>query len=274
MDLHAVYKKTQKGQEEMAQRTVLGMRERTLLVMVDGKTTAASLLARAQHMPDPQGLLSKLVEGGFIAAEASAAPAAAPAAASPQVPAAPTPQDQRTMQETMRYAERFLDAVLGQDADMLAVAIDKCKTIDELRTQLGKTRDVIEGMGKKKKAEEFWNTAQALLEGQPVPAAPSLTPQAAPAPPAAPPPAAPPPAAQQPSAPQPSMQEAARFARRFLLDSLGPDGDSLVEAIEKCKTLPELRARLEKTRETLESIGSKRKAAEFWTGVEMRLPAG
>lgn len=269
MDLNAVYKKTQKGQEEMAQRTVLGMRERTLLVMVDGKTTAASLLARAQHMPDPQGLLSKLVEGGFIAAEASAAPAAAPAAASPQVPAAPTPQDQRTMQETMRYAERFLDAVLGQDADMLAVAIDKCKTIDELRTQLGKTRDVIEGMGKKKKAEEFWNTAQALLEGQPVPAAPSLTPQAAPAPPAA-----PPPAAQQPSAPQPSMQEAARFARRFLLDSLGPDGDSLVEAIEKCKTLPELRARLEKTRETLESIGSKRKAAEFWTGVEMRLPAG
>ena len=37
MDIKAVYKKTQKGQEEMAQRTVLGMRERTLLVMVDGK---------------------------------------------------------------------------------------------------------------------------------------------------------------------------------------------------------------------------------------------
>lgn len=276
MDLNVVYKKTQKGQEEMAQRTVLGMRERTLLVMVDGKTTAASLLARAQHMPDPQALLSKLVEGGFIAAEASAAAAASPAAASPQVPAAPTPQDLRNMQETMRYAERFLDAVLGQDADMLAVAIDKCKTINELRTQLGKTRDVIEGMGKKKKAEEFWNTAQALLEGQPSPAAAPVASPSAPAPAAAPPPqpAAPPPSAQPPSTPQPSMQEAARFARRYLLDSLGPDGDSLVEAIEKCKTLPELRARLEKTRETLESIGSKRKAAEFWAGVQMRLPAG
>ncbi|MBZ0131774.1 MAG: hypothetical protein K8F53_04100 [Rhodocyclaceae bacterium] len=275
MDIKAVYKKTQKGLEEMAHRTVLGMRERTLLVMVDGKTTAASLLARTQHMPDPQGLLSKLVEGGFIAVEASAAPAAAPAAASPQVPAAPTPQDpaaltpqdQRTMQEAMRYAERFLDAVLGQDADMLAVAIDKCKTIDELRTQLGKTRDVIEGMGKKKKAEEFWNTAQALLEGQPISATTSMTPQSAPAPAAA-----PPPAAQQLSAPQPSMQEAARFARRFLLDLLGPDGDSLVEAIEKCKTLPELQARLEKTREALEVIGSKRKAEEFWVGVQPRLP--
>ncbi len=278
MDLNAVYKKTQKGQEEMAQRTVLGMRERTLLVMVDGKTTAASLLARAQHMPDPQGLLSKLVEGGFISAEASAAPAAAPAAASPQVPAAPTQQEQRIMQETMRYAEHFLDAVLGPDADMLAVAIGKCKTIPELRTHMEKTRDVIEGMGKKRKAEEFWNTAQALLAGQPIPATPTLAPQSAPAPaiaPVAPPPAAPQQAATQTSSPPPpSMQEVVRFARRYLHDSLGPDGDSLVEAIEKCKTLPELRASLEKTRETLESIGSKRKVGEFWAGVQLRLPMG
>jgi len=68
------------------------------------------------------------------------------------------------------------------------------------------------------------------------------------------------------------MQEAARFARRYILEKLGPDGDSLVEAIEKCKTLPELRARLEKTREALEAIGSKRKAEEFWAGVQSRLP--
>jgi hypothetical protein len=57
MELNAVYRKTQKGQEEIAQRTVLGMRERTLLVMVDGKATVADLLARAQHMPDPPALL-------------------------------------------------------------------------------------------------------------------------------------------------------------------------------------------------------------------------
>jgi hypothetical protein len=71
MDLNAVYKKTQKGLEEMAQRTVLGMRERTLLVMVDGKTAAADLLARAQHMPDPPALLAKLIDGGFIAPDAA-----------------------------------------------------------------------------------------------------------------------------------------------------------------------------------------------------------
>lgn len=266
MDLKAVYKKTQKGLEEMAQRTVLGMRERTLLVMVDGKTTAADLLARAQHMPDPQGLLAKLIEGGFIAADASAAPATAAASA----PAAAAPQDQRIMQDTMRYAERFLDEVLGPEADLLAEAIGRCKTMPELRTRLEKTRDAIAGMGKKRRAEEFWANVEARLEGRPppAPATPAVPPPAPAASPAPPPPAQPAPAAQ----PQPSVQEAVRFARRFVLDALGPQGDALVEAIEKCRTLPELRLALGKSRDALQVGAGKRKAEEFWSGVEQRLP--
>lgn len=270
MDLKAVYKKTQKGLEEMAQRTVLGMRERTLLVMVDGKTTAADLLARAQHMPDPQGLMAKLIEGGFIAVDASAAAAAAasaPTAAS--APAAATPQDQRIMQDTMRYAERFLDEVLGPEADLLAEAIGRCKTMPELRTRLEKTRDAIAGMGKKRRAEEFWANVEARLEGRPppAPAAPAVPPAPA-ASPASPPPAQPATAAQ----PQPSVQEAVRFARRFVLGALGPQGDALVEAIEKCRTLPELRLALGKSRDALQVGAGKRKAEEFWSGVEQRLP--
>lgn len=257
MDLKAVYKKTQKGLEEMAQRTVLGMRERTLLVMVDGKTTAADLLARAQHMPDPQGLLAKLIEGGFIAADTSAAPATAAAS----VPAAATPQDPRIMQDTMRYAERFLDEVLGPEADLLAEAIGRCKTMPELRTRLEKTRDAIAGMGKKRRAEEFWANVEARLEGRPPPAS------AAPASPPA--PAAKPATAAQP---QPSVQEAVRFARRFVLEALGPQGDELVEAIEKCRTLPELRLALGKSRDALQAGAGIRKAEEFWSGVEQRLP--
>lgn len=286
MDLNAVYRKTQKGQEEMAQRTVLGMRERTLLVMVDGKTTGSELLARAQHMPDPPALLAKLIDGGFIAPEAGAVAPAAATAAAPGQPAAPTLQDQLIMKNTMRYAEHFLDGVLGPDADALSEAIDRCKTLPDLRTRLEKTRDVIEGMGKRRKAEEFWLAVQALLEGKPVPvAAPSA---AAPAPPpAAPAPApaavasAPPPPAPPPAAPtagpaagvQPSIQEAMRFARRFLNDNLGPDADILMEPIEKCKTAAELRARMEKTRDALSGTAGKRKAEDFWAGVLPRLPA-
>ena len=93
-------------------------------------------------------------------------------------------------------------------------------------------------------------------------------------PPAAPPAAAPsPPPASAPAPPPPSIPEAVRFARRFLNDALGPDADALVEPIERCKTLPELRAAMEKTRDALVASGSRRKAEEFWKGVELRLPA-
>ncbi|MBI4988383.1 MAG: hypothetical protein HZC23_06120 [Rhodocyclales bacterium] len=267
MDLNAVYKKTQKGQEEMAQRTVLGMRERTLLVMVDGKMTAADLLARAKHMPDPPGLLAKLIDGGFIAADASAVAASTAVAA-----VSASQQEQRILQETMRYAEHFLDEVLGPEADMLSEAIDKCKTLPELRARLEKTRDAVEGMGKKRKAEEFWSSVEARLAGRPppAPAAPAPAPAAAAPQPAAPPPAA----APAPAAPpQPSIQEAVRFARRYISDTLGPNGDMLIEVLEKCRTASELRAAMEKTRDALQGGAGRRKAEEFWNGVEPRLPA-
>lgn len=275
MDLNAVYKKTQKGLEEMAQRTVLGMRERTLLVMVDGKTTAADLLARAQHMPDPPALLAKLIDGGFIAPDAVAsAPTVAAAAAA--ATAAASQSDQIIVQQLKHYAEHFLDQVLGPEADMLSEAIDRCKTLPEMRVRMEKTREAIEGMGKRRKAAEFGLHVQALLEGKPPPVA--AAPQAAappPPPPAAPAAAAAPPPPAAPAAPPaPSAQEAIRFARRYISDALGPDGDMLVEAIERCKTLAELRSTMEKTREALLNGVGKRRAEEFWHGVELRLPPG
>lgn len=269
MDLNAVYKKTQKGLEEMAQRTVLGMRERTLLVMVDGKTSAADLLARAQHMPDPPALLGKLIDGGFIAPDAAASAPAAAAAAT-----AASPSDQILVQQLKHYAEHFLDQVLGPDADMLSEAVDRCKTLPELRVRMEKTRDAIEGMGKRRKAEEFWAHVQALLDGKPPPVAAPAQPAAAPPPP--PPPAAPAATSPSPAAPAappaPSAQEAIRFARRYISDALGPDGDMLVEAIERCKTLAELRSTMEKTRDALLNGVGKRRAEEFWQGVQPRLP--
>jgi 2-oxoglutarate dehydrogenase E2 component (dihydrolipoamide succinyltransferase) len=231
-------------------------------------------------MPDPQGLLAKLIDGGFIAADASAAaaPAAATAAATA---AAAAPTDQRILQETMRYAEHFLDEVLGPQADILAAAIDKAKTLPELRAKLENARDAVAGMGKKRKAEEFWANVEARLEGRPPPAPAAPTPAPAPAPaapaaqPAPIPAAAPQPAAAAPAPaapPQPSIPEAVRFARRYIADALGPNGDMLVEVIEKCKTVHELRIAMEKTRDALQAGAGKRKAEEFWNGVAQRMP--
>jgi hypothetical protein len=219
-------------------------------------------------MPDPQGLLAKLIDGGFIAAEAAAPAAPAPSAAPIQAPAGP--QELRSMQEAMRYAEHFLDQVLGPESVTLAESIGKCRTLPELRIKLEKTRDVIDGMGKKRKAEEFWIGVEARLEGK---APPAVPPQPAAAPSPAPAAVPPPPPTAAPAPPQPSLVEAVRFARRYLNDALGPNADALLEPIEKCKTLAELRTVMVKTRDALLDSGSKRKSEEFWKGVEPWLPS-
>lgn len=158
-DPTAIYRKTQKGLDELAHRTVLGMRERSLLVMVNGKTTVADLLQAAAFMPDPQGILSKLVESGFI----TAAFAGAQATGQFAVPAAPSFVDQPAIRALIDFTQHFLDETLGPDADLLAEAIEKCKNLTELRQRLERIRDAVDGMGKKKRAAEFWAHIESKL---------------------------------------------------------------------------------------------------------------
>ncbi len=158
-DLTAIYRKTQKGLDELAHRTVLGMRERSLLVMVNGKTTVADLLKAAAFMPDPQGLLGKLVEGGFI----TAAFAGAQATGQFAIPNAPAFTDQPEIRAIVDYTQHFLDETLGPDADLLAQTVEKAKSISELRQRLERIRDAIDGMGKKKRAADFWAFVEQKL---------------------------------------------------------------------------------------------------------------
>lgn len=60
---------------------------------------------------------------------------------------------------------------------------------------------------------------------------------------------------------------AVRYARRFILDTLGPGGDSLAEQLEGCRSRQELMTLLEKCREFLKLAASRRKADEFWSGL-------
>ena len=92
----SIYRKTEKGRNEIATRANrLGLRDRTMLIMVDDKTTRAGLLAKNSH-PTSDGILNDLLAGGYIevvretaAADAAPAPATAePAAAAPPPAAA------------------------------------------------------------------------------------------------------------------------------------------------------------------------------------------
>ncbi len=80
-----IYRKTDKGRDEIATRAnKLGLRERTMLIMVDDKTSRAGLLAKNSH-PTSEGILDDLLAGGYIeivggtVTAASAPPPSAPA---------------------------------------------------------------------------------------------------------------------------------------------------------------------------------------------------
>lgn len=171
-----IYRKTEKGRTEIATRANrLGMRERTMLIMVDDKTTRRDLLAKNNH-PTSEGILNTLLADGYIeiVSGGQAAPAAAPgapatpapapaAAAAAAAPAAAAPEVEVSMISASRFACRALVTYLGPSADDLTTMIEKAKDLPALTTALEKCRDVIQAMAGKRKADEYWAGVNARL---------------------------------------------------------------------------------------------------------------
>ncbi|MCM2289762.1 MAG: hypothetical protein NDI67_12120 [Sulfuritalea sp.] len=172
MSSDGIYRKTEKGRTEIATRANrLGLRERSMLIMVDDKTTRSGLLAKNSH-PTSEGILNNLLADGYIEivpgaqAAAPATAAASGAAAAPEAAAAPAaaaPEVEVSMISASRFACRALVTYLGPGADDLTALIEKCKTVDDLRARLEKCRDVVQGMAGKKKADEFWAGVSARM---------------------------------------------------------------------------------------------------------------
>lgn len=176
MDASAIYRKTAKGLEEMATRAHrLPARERSLLVLVDGRSTGAQLLAKTTHLGDPGAFLDHLIEAGFVepvggGPQAAAAPPAAqaerepvpaaPVSPPPARPAAPPPAPAVPAQiprEAMQFARRYLIDTLGPDADALTARLEACRSGREAMEQLAKCRDALQSIVGRRKAEDFWN---------------------------------------------------------------------------------------------------------------------
>jgi len=162
-----IYRKTEKGRTEIATRAnKLGMRERTLLIMVDDKTTRADLLSRNPH-PGAADILDSLLAQGFIETDQVGAPAApapsAVAVAAPAVPAAGQPPVEVSLVSASRFACRSLVTYLGPSADDLTALIEKSTGAGELATVLEKCRQIIQGLAGKKKADDFWAGVSARL---------------------------------------------------------------------------------------------------------------
>jgi len=161
-----IYRKTEKGRTEIATRANrLGLRERTMLIMVDDKTTRAGLLAKNAH-PTSEGILNNLLADGYIeiagGSESAAGVTAAPAAAT-LAPAAAQPGVEVSLSSASRYACRALVTYLGPSADELTAMVEKAKNVAEMATALEKCRQIIQSLAGKQKAEEFWTGVSARL---------------------------------------------------------------------------------------------------------------
>lgn len=173
MDRQAIYRKTAKGQEEMATRAFkLPARERSLLVLVDGKSTGAQLLARTAHLGDPGAFLEHLIADGFVEAVGAPAAASQPIPAAPAAVPRPSPAASASRpsaapgavpREAVNFARRYLIDTLGPDADALTARLEACRDRREAVAQLEKCRDALQSIAGRRKAEEFWNGVDGRL---------------------------------------------------------------------------------------------------------------
>jgi len=170
MDSNAVLVKTAKGTEEVKSRAHgLAARLRSVLIMVDGKTTVADYITRFGAIPDINGTLQMLLAQGFLEAHAAtvagppppaAAPspapqAAAPQAAAPQAVGTPEPLPE-TRKEAVGELSRVLLDSMGPDADMFTGIIERARTRVEFTEAAERCARVLDSLGARGKAKAVW----------------------------------------------------------------------------------------------------------------------
>jgi hypothetical protein len=147
MDGSLIYAKTPQGVAEVGARSAqLSMLARRVLIMMDGKRTVAEL-AMFVRAGEIDAIVTQLESAGLaersgVVAPATVAPRAASEPAVPAPPAVAAPaQDERdlapiTLNEAKRRAVRELSDRLGPDADVMAMRIEACRSIDEFRERV------------------------------------------------------------------------------------------------------------------------------------------
>lgn len=286
MNPDVIYTKTEKGLEEMTKRTFkLPARMRTLLIMIDGKTPVANLIAKSASPDEAAAYFAALLGDGFIEAKGIGPSQVA-------MPASP-PAGLDSLNAAKRFVIHALEHALGPDADLFTAKVEASTDIAGLAHLVPKHVEVIRAVGGAKKTEAFVRglvdnrilTAEAAAAFAPAPP-PASTPSPAAvsrAPASAFPPSTTPsplagnatPRAIPTGAPHPSqglaqttpnaggLQEAKQTIVRYLRDALGPDADQFTGKVEAITSAAELRLIAQKYGDVIKVAAGSRKADEF-----------
>lgn len=152
-----VLQKTAKGREEIEKRTFrIDSRRRTLLILVDGKASAAELAQKAGHIGEAVPLLGTLLAEGFV--EPAGGHKLADILAPSRAPAAPSGAGTGTdLAQLKRKAGAELVRLMGPDGDAFALRLEKADTLADFTVQAAKARDVLRAVAGARKADEFWS---------------------------------------------------------------------------------------------------------------------
>ena len=147
MHLRSTLAKTEKGLEEIESRKYkLDARTRALLLVINGKLTAGDLIKDFERLGDVVAMLKELKRGGFIKeADAAAAPGSA-------------------VRETRQALSALVYDALGPDGASVAVDVEDCKTVAQMRAYLESRRDIFDGVLGKQRAEQFWAKVAELCD--------------------------------------------------------------------------------------------------------------
>jgi len=163
MDKDTRYRKTGSGVDAIATRQPgLATRQRSLLILVDGRRTAGELAMLTAAFGDTEELLQALLSQGFIEAvdqvhAVPSGPAPLASAPAPLVAAAAVP-----LAKARSLASRRLIDLLGPGASELCVKLEATRTAEEFRGTLRRVEGILREVVGSQRATQFVNEVETL----------------------------------------------------------------------------------------------------------------
>ena len=263
MELNKVYIKTAKAQEEIQNRTYkLSVNLRRLLIMVDGRSTAADMTGRLTMLGDVTAGLTELETGGFIATLAPRVPAPAPAA--PPEPVSQPAQSAFNLDAAKHVIQSALLNAIGPAAEYWIKCVEATATPDQLRIEFDAIRELLPRLLSQSQAEQTWRQMEPVMLSLERWLANHAA-GANPPPPSTPAPNAP---TSGPALPEFNLDKAKGFIRFTLLGAMGPTAGRRIERIDATTTPEQLRAELDDIYDMLPKVLSKRQAEQIWRQLE------
>lgn len=266
MELNQVYLKTAKGQEEILNRAYkLSANLRRLLIMVDGRSTAADMASRLTMLGDVAAALIELEVGGFIATPTPRA--AAPAAAAPES-APPSTRPGFNLDAAKNVIKSALLSAIGPAADYWIECVEATTTPEQLRLEFDAIHELLPRLLAEPQAEQTWRQMEPVmlsLDRWMTNQANNVTPPP-PSPPAS--NAAATEAVATPAPAEFNLDKAKGVIRFTLLGAMGPTASRRIERVDATTTPEALRVELDGIRDMLPKVLSKRQAEQTWRQLE------